>query len=292
MCNVQAMMYKKSYTSSSIVLMSKPKPGAGSLKDLEVRRREVFKPILDNPYTKGYEWPETDSETSKTITEYLTQLLSGYGKYLEVQKTGDKTKVERPEICDKLTLGFNSTVKKLEDQAAPNREKLFGEKQRKRRKVQKQNKSAGSESYVKYVFVTKSDISTPLLTNSFPLLTFCASRTLEDRVKLVELPRGSMAKLLKVLNTPNVGVLSLAEDWKEGKAMFDLINSRVRDVDVPWLLSMFDDNPNLGFGYEKPMIRFLKTSAPIGKGRPKQKKGKAGREEQDRRKQAKEEKRE
>lgn len=259
--------------------MSRSKPGAGSLKDLEIKRREVFKPILDNPYTKGYEWPETDPETAKTITEYLTQLLSGYGKYVELQKSEGKAKAEKPEICDKLTLGFNSTVKKLEDQAAPNREKLFCGEQNKRRKRQKQPGSEATRSYVKYVFVAKSDISTPLLTSGFPLLTFCASRSLEDRVKLVELPRGSMAKLLKTLNTPNVGVLSLEEGWTEGKAMFDFINVHVPDVEVPWLQGIFDENPDVGAGYEKPVIRFLKTSAPIGKGKPKQKKGKAAREE-------------
>lgn len=264
--------------------MSEKKPGAGSLKDLEVKRREVFKPILDNPYTKGYEWPESDPETSKTITEYLTQLLSGYGKYVELKKSGSKNNVERPEICDMMTLGFNSTVKTLEDQAAPNREKLFCGEPKKRMKVKSQKVDGGRKRYVKYVFVTKNDISTPLLTNGFPLLTFCASRSLEDRVKLVELPRGSMTKLLKVLNTPNVGVLSLTEDWKEAKAMFDLIDSRIRDVDVPWLLNMFGENPSIGVGYEKPVIRFLKTSAPIGRPKPKQKKGAAGREEQDKRK--------
>ncbi|KAF5210236.1 hypothetical protein EJF18_40260 [Clavispora lusitaniae] len=264
--------------------MSKPKPGAGSLKDIEVKRREVFKPILDNPYTKGYEWPSIDLETSKTITEFLVQLLSSYGKYIALKKSGAHQMAEKPDICDKLTVGFNATVKKLEDQAAPNRAKLFtGTKKQKRSSI------AGSKSYVKYVFVTKNDISTPLLTNSFPLLTFCASQSNENRVKLVELPRGSMAKLSKALNTDNVGFLSLTDDWTEGKDMFNLINSRVGNVEVPWLSSLFDEHPSLGNLYERPAIKFLKTAAPVGKSRAKQKKGKEAQEEQKKREEKKNE---
>lgn len=232
-----------------------------------------------------------DPETSKIITEYLVQLLSGYGKYVELQKSGNKDTAEIPEICDQMTLGFNSTVRKLEDQAAPQREKLLSGESKKRTKKQRNTGGSVPASYTKYVFVAKSDISTPLLTQGFPLLTFCASRSLSDRVKLVELPRGSMNKLLKTMNTPNVAVLSLSEDWKAGKAMFDFINARVVDVEVPWLENIFDDNSGVGVGYEKPVIRFLKTSAPIGKARLKQKKGKAAREEQEQRKQENEKKR-
>ena len=236
------------------IIMSKASPGTGSLRDIEQRKREVFKPLLDNPFTKGADWPIVDRQASETIMECLTQVLSGYGSYLEMKKMNKDKQIPVPSVALKITIGFNSTVKKLEVQAKPNRAKLLGKKI-------KPNDQA--EGYVKYVFVAKSDISTALLTSCFPLLTFSASRSARDRVKLVELPKGAAGKLLSVLRTENVTILSLEEDWAEGKLLFDVVNSTISDVEVPWLAGLFDDSSKLCF--EKPNIRFVKTSVPVGK---------------------------
>lgn len=238
--------------------MSKP-TAAGSLKDIERKRREVFKPILDNPYTKGSEWPAVDLETQKAIVDFLAQLLSSYGGYLQLQK--NKRTSLSVELTDKITLGFNSTVKRLEAQAAPNRAKVLKKSAKKTKTVPKLE--AKTTGYVKYVFVCKSDISTPLLTSCFPLLTFSASKSLLDRVKLVELPRGSMSRLLKVLHTENTGIISITDDWSEGKPLFDLIDRKIEDQEVPWLHGLFEGE--LGEAFEKPAIKFLKTTAPIGR---------------------------
>lgn len=243
--------------------MSKKAPVEGSLKDIERKRREVFKPILDNPFTKGTEWPDVDPVTGKAILDYLIQLLSSYGSYIELQNSGKSKSIPVPDLADKITIGFNSTVKKLETQAAPNREKIL-----KKKKKNPEHESLKSR-YTKYVFVAKADISTPLLTSCFPLLTFSASRSLQDRVKLVLLPRGSMERLLKALCTENTCIISLSDDWKAGAALFDLLDAKVKNVEVPWLEGIFGEGEVV---FEKPAIKFLKTSAPIGK--PKKNNGK------------------
>lgn len=245
--------------------MSKKAPGSGSLKDLEIRRREVFKPILDNPFTKGTSWPQVSDGTSKSIVEYLTQLLSNYGQYNQARKTSKDKTIPKHDLEDKITIGFNSTVRVLEEQAAPNRAKVLKQKGR-------QETATATKPYVKYVFVSKSDITTPLLTSNLPLLTFSASRSLQDRVKLIELPRGSLQKLLKVLGVDNVSIFSLRQDWVEGAPLFKLIDESIEDVEVPWLEALFTGEGPLDAVYQKPDIRFLKTSAPVGKPKKQQKK--------------------
>lgn len=262
-------------------IMSK-QPGSGSLKDLEQKRREVFKPILDNPYTKGTEWPSVSPQISKSILDYLLQLLSSYGEHRRVSSSKTGQKLPPHALEEKVTIGFNSTVKALENQAAPNREKLLQSSRRKTskgdEKREKETKNAKGSSklteksnpYVKYVFVAKSDVTSPLLTSCFPLLTFSASKSLNNRVKLVELPRGALEKLGKVLHEEKPCFISLTSDWAEAQSMFKLIDANVSDVQVPWLEGIFSDG-KISAVYEKPAIQFLKTSAPIGKPKKSQK---------------------
>lgn len=270
--------------SPTINKMSKQQPGSGSLKDLEQKRREVFKPILDNPYTNGTAWPQVTPQVSRSIMEYLMQLLSSYGEHRKLQKSHAKVP---PHVLDaKITIGFNSTVKALEDQAAPMRAKMLKshkqkQEQQKREKKKSNDKKHTTEEntpYTKYVFVARADVTSPLLTSCFPLLTFSASRSLQDRVKLIELPRGALDKLLAVLHAEKTCFVSLTNDWAEAAPLFSLIDSSIADVQVPWLEGIFT-GANVSAVYEKPDIRFLKTLAPVGKPKKSQKKGKRSLEE-------------
>lgn len=232
------------------LLMSKPEVGKGSL--LDIKSREVYKPILDNPYTQGPEFPAITKDTAKAILDYLLQLLPSYGNYQSVK---DKKTIEPHPLHGKITIGFNSTVQALEGQASSNRQKVFRAKKEPKPKT-------SIDGYMKYVFVAKNDISTPLLTSMFPLLAYSASKSLEDRVKLIELPKGSMNKLLDVLHTPNVSILGISELWIGGKELFLLIDREIVDIDVPWLQGLFDGQLEV---FQEPAIRFLKTKAPVGK---------------------------
>lgn len=239
------------------------KSGKGSLKDLNQKSKEVYKPFLDNPFAKSPEWPEVAPATARTILDFLVQLLGGYGQYLQVKKTKKDTSLEEPSVLKNVTVGFNLTVKALERQAAPNREKVF----KKRRTEPTKNDS--HHGYIKYVFVAKKDLSTPLLSECFPLLTFSASQSASNKVKLIELPKGSIEKLLAALHTENVFVLSLSLAWREGKPLFDLIDKEVKDVEVPWLEGIFGDAKEL---FVKPPVKFVKTT----RGGRRERKGNSG----------------
>lgn len=257
------------------------KPLSSQNPGTETKRRDVLKPVLDNPYTKGSEWPLIEPAVASQILDHLTSSLSPYGKYLELAKN-EKNLAKlppKPIAAAKITIGFNSTVKKLELQAAPNRDKVMGK--RKRRGKGDGTKRVGSgtdktsettSAYTKYVFIAKSDIYPTIITECFPLLTYSASRSLDDRVKLVELPKGAMSRLSACLNTENTGIISLEEDWAEGRVLYDLVDKYVIDVEVPWLAGLFDNSVPLEPVFQKPSIKFLKTSAPIGKQKVDQKK--------------------
>lgn len=276
---------------STFATMSRKQAAAtGSLKDIERRRKEVLKPILDNPFTRGFEWPSVDPATSDKIMEYLTQLLSRYGSYLDMKRNSHGKKIPVPPEALKITVGFNSTVKRLETQAAPNREKILGKRKKPKTKntviieeaklncdeskasdlLSKRKVSSSLESIetsssteiVGYVFVARADITTTLLTDCFPQLAFSASSSLTKRVKLIELPRGAVGRLSKVLHTENASIISLCEDWKEASPLFSLINESVKDIDIPWLEQIFDPEAS---NYHSLNISFLRTLAPVGK---------------------------
>lgn len=264
--------------------MSKKQAAAsGSLKDLERRRTEVIKPILDNPFTSGFEWPNVDPATSDKILGYLTQLLSRYGNYLDMKRDSHGKNVPVPPEALKITVGFNSTVKRLEDQAAPNRERILGKKKHKKNKKSKTKGTANEElsktnedsantdenlfeskktPFVGYVFVARADITSPLLTDCFPQLTFSASSSLTKRVHLIQLPRGATNCLSKVLHTENASIISLCDDWSDASPLFSLIDKSVNFPNVPWLEQIFSPNASM---YHSLNISLVKTEAPIGK---------------------------
>ena len=85
----------------------------------------------------------------------------------------------------------------------------------------------------------KYDISPATLTNVFPTLCFTASKSAEDRVKLIQLPRGSLERLSKALGVDRVGIFGLTKDTEGAQPLFDLINENVKDIEAPWLDCIF-----------------------------------------------------
>lgn len=247
---------KKNKSKSSIAI-------SGSLKDAEKRRRQVFKPILDNPYTQTKLWPYISPELSNTILEHLSQILSNLGSYNELAaeaKKNNNSKMKTtdvPEIRKEITIGFNSTIKALETQASRHRKMLT-----KKSKIHKKQRI--SDPYIKYVFVAKYDITSSLLTNPFPVLAFTSSTSANDRVKLIQLPRGSMSRLSSILKIKNTSILGLSDNIEQAQALYELIRSEVKDVEVPWLSYLFSqDNLQEPGVFRKPAVKFVSTSAPI-----------------------------
>lgn len=240
-------------------------PLPGSLKDVEQKRRQVFKPILDNPYTQTNQWPEMDQKAATDILDLLCLLLLRVGKYSSILKeANEKKKVDKshktpdaPAIQSQMTIGFNSTVKKLESQASCKMRHKSTTKKHKKLKV------IENSTQLKYIFVAKSDIQPALLTQSFPVLSFTASESLGNRIKLVELPKGAMNKLSESLNMKNIGIIGLTNNAKEAKPLYDLVNLNITDIDIPWLSGIFDESANINNLFHKPAVKMLLTSAPI-----------------------------
>ncbi|CAK7899980.1 hypothetical protein CAAN3_04S08504 [[Candida] anglica] len=231
-------------------------PLSGSLKDIEKRRRQVYKPVLDNPYTQSNLWPFVEPEVSETLLELLSHLFSNVGSYNKVVASGkDKpefVKPEEPEILrNGMTLGFNSTVGALERQAKKTTDILNG----------KTGQEENNSKYIKYVLVTKFDITPSLLVQHFPVLACTASKSKEDRVKLVQLPRGASKRLSDMLNISNVTIIGLTSDIRAAQGVYDLIDNKVDDVNVPWLEQMLAECSKVEFS--KPVLKVLSTSAPI-----------------------------
>ncbi|KAK6453634.1 RNase P and RNase MRP subunit [Scheffersomyces xylosifermentans] len=232
---------------------------SGSLKDVDQKRRQVFKPILDNPFTQSNLWPFVKPEVADNIIEHLLQILAPIGKYnkllveLKQSTRSNSLKPSAPTYYDDVLVGFNSTVKALEDQASLYR--------RKKEPATKRQKTSSSSKYIKYVFVTKYDITPTIITSSFPTLTYTSSKSPENRVKLIQLPRGTMTKLSEVLGQTNCGIVALSNDISEAIPLYNLIESEIKDIDIPWLSGIFDEDFKIEL--QDLALKFLATSAPI-----------------------------
>lgn len=196
-------MNKSNKVKKPSVAKVSTKAASSSLKSQEAKRKQVFRPILDNSFTQSNQWPFIEPTIANDIVDLLEVLL----------KMQDSTFKYH---------GFNPTVSALEKQAAANRGI---------------HKNACVQ--IKYVFVCKYDISPATLTNVFPTLCFTASKSAEDRVKLIQLPRGSLERLSKALGVDRVGIFGLTKDTEGAQPLFDLINENVKDIEAPWLDCIF-----------------------------------------------------
>ncbi|RCK64543.1 Ribonucleases P/MRP protein subunit POP3 [Candida viswanathii] len=205
-------MSKPNKVTKLAVIKSSAKATSSSIKAHEAKKRLVFRPILENPYTQSNVWPFIQPELGSDIVALLESLL----------------KNPSPEVYR----GFNQTVAALEKQAAYNRGKL-----------------SDPVPQIKYVFVCKFDISPAILTSMFPVLSVTASRSADDMVKLVQLPRGSIEKL-------GDGIIGLTPNLERAKSLYDLVDEKVKDVDVPWLNGIFDKE----VPFEVPKVKQIQTS--------------------------------
>lgn len=238
--------------------------GSTSLKELEKKKKTVFKPILDNPYTQSNLWPFIEPSLGTSILQLLEVLLSPIGKYNQLDKQA-RASINQPDIIAYVYHGFNSTVEVLESQA------------RHYRDIHKNRKLSQQQRSIKYLFVCKYDITPGLLTSMFPVLSYTASKSRDDRVKLVQLGRGSMQRLSAALGVENSGIVGVVENrLREAQPLFELVDENVGDVQVPWLDGLLEGDASGGM-FASPALRYISMSAPSG---PKRKKQKVERKEE------------
>lgn len=208
----------------------------GSIKGVEQKRKQVYKPVLENPYIRDDNWPYIDQELGQNVVDLLCRFLEPIGKYSRYLDKSD-LQMEVPAIKDHITVGFNSTNQLLENLSKLNRGEI--------------KKTLSPK--ICMVFVCKVDITPALLVQHFPVLVRMAS-TKESPVKLVQLPRGSMAKLGSSLNRQSVGIVGVSLDSPGGNILQELVMEKVLNVSIPWLESL---------NFQKPNIKLLVTSQPV-----------------------------
>lgn len=113
-----------------------------------------------------------------------------------------------------LTIGFNSTMRRLEDLAG----------------------TALPSQYLSAVFVCRNTVPS-VLTDTFPLLTAMASQRQPQRpaVRLVPLSQANCTKLADLMRLPRLGALGLGACIPAAEALNRLILKQIEPVDVPWL---------------------------------------------------------
>jgi ribonuclease P/MRP protein subunit POP3 len=132
-----------------------------------------------------------------------------------------------PEVAHYITVGFNSTVRCLQDLAR-------SQWHTSRASVADEN--AIARKTVAAVFVCP--LSSPaLLTSSFPSLVAAASarHPSDAPIRLVALPREAEVRLAEALFQPRVGFVGLLQDTPGGKALIDMVVEKVSPVEVSWL---------------------------------------------------------
>ena len=253
----------------------KNQPGkvAGSLKEVELRRRQVFKPVLDNPFTQQNVWPFVEPAVAETVMEFLELVLRDARIYKELEGKA-KSLPEKPEVLKNITVGFNLTIGALEKQAQRlhnmgNCRQILNAGNEKD-DTNTENLAEDENSLnLQYIFVCKFDMASVLLVQHFPLLCITAL-SCKKRVKLIQLPRGATIALSKAVGVPNTTILGMSGEFKLAQGLYETIENLVKDVDVPWLEQLLLKRAIL----KAPSIKVLSTSAPVMAKRNVQKKKK------------------
>lgn len=163
------------------------------------KRRQVYKPILENPFTnEGKYWPHVNEQ--KLVLELLEE------KVLKKWKLLHEMKSEPEEQLGSVILGFNDIVRKLSDR---------------------------SENPQKYMlFVCKKD-NPAVLSAQIPILC----ETSVHDVLLVQLPRLSLAKFDDACGDKVHDGICLVQTNPHFQDLGKLVANNVEPLDIPWLHS-------------------------------------------------------
>ncbi|KAL7275753.1 RNase P and RNase MRP subunit [Rhizina undulata] len=263
-----------------------------SVKGQEKRRKLVFS--LDSPYST-VEWPPISRNDQETILELLCSLISPIGQHrtlltpskgkrsrkrkraaAEVEKIIEGDLPSAPEIASYVTLGLNATTARLEALAslsAPNTLATFEQTSNTTSLPKWASVRTGtSNGPLRAVFVCRSDSQPSQLHAHIPLLCGIASRSTgkgdgeeaqqtKKPVRLIQLPKGSDARLSAALGISRTGFLGLMDEAPGSRALLDFIEKSVGEITIPWL------SQTEGASYHPTIIKTLKSTAPPAAGK-------------------------
>jgi ribonuclease P/MRP protein subunit POP3 len=126
----------------------------------------------------------------------------------------------QPAVSPHLTIGFNSTMRRLEEH------------------IDKVTIAVGSESLA-VMFICRSAVPEPIL-HSIPMLVAAASGAtpMKEPIRLVDISSENEAAIALALGVPRISVLGMGENTTEAAALIQLVRDCIEPVDAPWLKTM------------------------------------------------------
>ncbi|KAI5961814.1 POP3 [Candida pseudojiufengensis] len=186
-----------------------------SLKAKNNKKKQVFKALLDNPFTSN-NWPFIQPKDSEDILTVFKVLIKPHFNQVNAE---DKPKIFKSPH-EGVYFGFNSIVETLERQASNFR-----------------GKKKDSIEPLKYLLVCKNELPS-VMTDLLPTLCFTASKDQNDKVKLIQLPKGSMEVLSNCIGKPRCGIIALNK--REEFESLNILMDKVDDITIPWLNDIFN----------------------------------------------------
>lgn len=130
-----------------------------------------------------------------------------------------------PELYSHLTIGFNSTVRKLESLAHSRKPAILS--------MTAAAPHENPQVNLSVVFVCRQNLP-GIMTSTLPFL-LATSAPKPNRAKLVELTSQAEAKIAQTIQQPRVGVLGCEEGAPGAESLLQFITENFQTVDVPWL---------------------------------------------------------
>ncbi|KAF7505206.1 hypothetical protein GJ744_001135 [Endocarpon pusillum] len=217
--------------------------------DREKKRTKTIH-STDSPYPAP-PWPVIASTDQQMMLELLCDLLAPLGEHRRnhiYRSQGKRSKRRRqgeekytvdkavlsvpsmppmPEVAQYITVGFNSTIRGLQDVAQPTSKPT---------PAVSQDGQLDHTKSMAVVFVCTSTLP-EMLTISIPTTVAAASARHSSRppIRLVSLPKEAEKRLAEALFQPRVGLVGLRQDTAGGRALIEMTMNKISPVDIPWL---------------------------------------------------------
>jgi ribonuclease P/MRP protein subunit POP3 len=156
----------------------------------------------------------------------------GKGRAGKGSKSSDKERISAPasmpEIYDNLTIGFNTTTRRLEALSQAQKPSSLSEPQ-----IPHQSEPAPANLLA--VLVCRRSFP-EIMTSSLPLLIATAAASAKSsRTRLIEISPHSEAEIAQALSQPRVGVLGIENDAPGASTLARFVLENIDTVDIPWL---------------------------------------------------------
>lgn len=160
-----------------------------------------------------------------------------------------------PEIYDHLTIGFNSTVRRLESLARSRKPQILSQS------TDPQPRNT-SDVNLAAIFVCRKALP-EIMTSSLPSL-LATSASQSARAKLVQISSHAELKIAEALQQPRVGVLGIEVEAPEAETLLRFVRDNIDQMQVTWLDQT--SNPTY-FPVKIQSADTTPKSKPLGKNR-------------------------